>query len=123
MAVTTDDLVVELFGSKAISRSDRPVLEARLTRLLAVAAAQVDVRIKGCVLPSDDVPDDAPDGAVSPRQALIDELTIRLAAYAYDDPNADGQYRSMGPMWLYSGCAALLAPYRRRRARHAGGSQ
>ena len=117
MAVTIDDLEVAVYGSKNINANERPVFTARMTRLLAVATAEVDARIKGCELPSNV----APEGTVSPRQALIDELTIRLAAYAYDDPKRQGQYRSMAPMWLYSGCAALLAPYRRRRARHAGG--
>ena len=104
MAVTVEQLAFVTGQSSKAGAADNALIVARLTALIAVATTEVTTRTTGLALPTGD------EGT-----ALTDELTLRLAAYLYDDPKSD-ERRSLAPMWLYSGCAALVAPYRRRRA-------
>ena len=107
MAVTTADLAVAIGLTSAGEATTNEAQLARLATLLAAVNEQIDQRLSGL-----NVPDDA---------AVRDELALRYGAYLWDAPTRpDGdQFRNMAAAWMYSGCAALVRPYRRPRARTA----
>ena len=109
MAVTTADLAVAIGLTSGGAATNNAAQLARLETLLALVQTQVEARLAGL------------EGLPSMPATLGDELTLRYAAYLWDAPTRpDGdQFRNMAAAWMYSGCAALVSPYRRRRARTA----
>ena len=122
MALKFNDIAGQLGYSESSDLDDATT--AQITRLLAVATQQVADRTAGLALPTNDVPDDAPEGTLSAREHLLDALTLRYVAYLYpgevtEGEGGAGEFRNYAAAWRYSGCAGMVAPYRRPRARKA----
>lgn len=98
MAVTRDQLA---YAVKVKTGEDIPT-DDRLDNLLAAVEAQVDARTSGLTVPV----------------AVSDEATIRYGSYLWEDSTRNNdQLLNFAAGWVYSGAAALVNPYRRRRAR------
>ena len=101
MAVSVEDLAVDLRITTNPEDTIEPGQRIILTRLLAVAETLVSER------------------ASSPPDALKDSAIISLASYLYDKPTAGaaGRYANA---FVNSGAASLLSNYIRRHAKAIG---
>ena len=80
-----------------------PEISARLTTLLGVAQARVDKAS------ASNTPDE-----------IKDEAITRMVGYLHDRPHWSESGNGQASAYHHSGAAALLAPWRKKRALHIG---
>ena len=102
MAVTVAELHTALnLGDEATPLN--PEISARLTSLLAAAQARVDMAASSNTPPE-----------------IIDEAVTRMVGYLFDRPHWSESGNSQASAYHHSGAAALLAPWRKKRAMTVG---
>ena len=102
MAVTIEQLF------QAINLGDEntslvPEIATRLSSLLAAAQARVDMAASSNTPPE-----------------IIDEAVTRMVGYLFDRPHWSESGNGQASAYHHSGAAALLAPWRKKRALHIG---
>ena len=80
-----------------------PAIVTRLTGLLAAAQARVEKA-----------------SASNTPPEIIDEAITRMCGYIHDRPHFSESGNSQASAYIFSGAAALLKPWRVRRALHIG---
>ena len=102
MAVTIEQLF------QAINLGDEntslvPEIATRLSSLLAASQARVDKAASSNTPPE-----------------IIDEAVTRMVGYLFDRPHWSESGNGQASAYHHSGAAALLAPWRKKRALHIG---
>ena len=102
MAVTVQQLWVALnLGDENTSLD--AATTTRLTEILAASQARVE-RASASNTPPE----------------IIDEAVVRMSGYLNDRPHWSESGNGQASAYLHSGAAALLAPWRKKRALHIG---
>ena len=102
MAVTVQQLWVALNLGDENTMLDS-VTRTRLTEILAASQARVERA-----------------SASNTPPKIIDEAVVRMSGYLNDRPHWSESGNGQASAYHHSGAAAILAPWRRRRALHIG---